>query len=144
MIKDIDKYKLINSEYEVHEDNCKTMNDLREKNKKCLDILKSMLYMLEDKYLKSEDGYKNYIFSVYETYIFSYIQDEDWTKYVFRQDVIGYKIKIVDDRMIHIIRDIWYNENSEYEEKENLFFYNYLFERVFLYDYDDYLEILVG
>lgn len=137
MIKDKDKYELIHSEYEVHECDCQTMSDLRERNKYCLEILKGMFSILEHKY-----NCCSYFLD--KTYIYSYIQDGDWTNYMCKNDACGYKMKIKDATMVSIIRDIWTNPDTQYKEKENLFFYNHFFERVFMYDYNSYIEILIG
>ena len=143
-LKDEDEYELLHNEYEVHKNNCETMLDLKEKNQYDFEIIKNFIEVLAEKYTNYDFYFltKTYIYHYNDTNTNS-IYDY-FINYSIKKDINGWKFKIENSKLANIIRGIWYNENSEYEERNKLFIDEHMFDRVFLYDYDDRIEILIG
>lgn len=136
---DTSKYKIINEEkYQIHYGDCETVQKLRERNNFAKAIVVGMLDILISKYKISR------YYTLDRTYMFSFIQEVNLENIVFGLDASGYKITIRDTQLVEIVRDLWFNSETEYKERENLFLIQDGSERVFLYDYKDYIEILIG
>lgn len=136
-MKDIENYTLMNEKnYEVHE--CDSVTELRNRNQFCYYIVKGMIDVIKE-------NHKNYdVYFLDRTYRYLFEQGDDWKNWKSGLDCYGWRIKIPNSQLANIIRDIWTNPNSQYEERQNLFIDNKLFERVFMYDYGNYIEILIG